>query len=314
MTVGPGTPTPTPYPKTGVVYPPGGSPPIISGPTSGQSTGSTATPTPAPPRASLIVRLSTEVISPDSDQTLSAQCHTGEQLVGGGFNYPNNTVYGDYPTGNATWTVRVQDYSYFGSNHTLTVYAVCMAANFNAGITRVAPSAVTLGQSSSVSASCPGGGVATSGGFLISPAAFPGGSTGGPTGSSSPVIASGSAPTSSGTGWTVAAYGPSFVTLQAFALCATAHLTSAGVLTNSFVIAPNSSTSVTLTCGSGALATGSGFTNGSATGSAPFDSLASQPDTTTASEWRFTGIDEPDVTTGQGASHEGSMTLVCLAY
>lgn len=293
--VGRGTPTPTPYSNIVSINPPVGSP-------------ATATPTPAPPSASLIVRSSTEVISPDSDQTLSAQCHAGEQLVGGGFSYPNNTVYGDYPTGNATWTVRVQDYSYFSSNHTLIAYAVCMAANFNAGMTRVSSSAVTLGQSSTVSAHCPAGGVVASGGFLISPAGFPGGSTAG----SSPVIASGSTPGSSV--WTAAGYGPSFVTLQAFALCATSHLTSAGALTNSFVIAPKASTTVTLTCGSGALATGSGFSNGVTSGSTPFDPLASRPDTASASEWQFTGIDEPNVTTGQGASHEGTMTLVCLGY
>jgi len=173
-------------------------------------------------------------LSVQVDTTVSARCQSGEQLLSGGFYMGDrgNPVYESYPSASDTWTVTAR--SGF-ANATLSVTATCLQANFSAQIQIFS---FNSNGSNPGTFTCPSGSILTGGGFRA--------------------YAARSEP--AGNGWLgKPAFGSGLNTN--YVLCAAANLIPAVAQSTTFSVPPRSSSGLqTLTCPTGSLLTGGGFT------------------------------------------------------
>ncbi len=102
---------------------------------------------------------------------VTATCHSGEQLLGGGyFITDSNQIYEpgeSYPSGSNAWTAAI--YNNTSETMSLTTYAECAQANFPLGVKMVSQSiSLGAGGEKAVAAYCPNGTVAVGGGSQTS--------------------------------------------------------------------------------------------------------------------------------------------------
>lgn len=91
-----------------------------------------------PPTAHIIARTSTATSSEDTDDhhlKVSASCHSGEQMLGGGYSLQgvfesDYTLLAFYPAAPATWTVRTDS----GSTYQLQTIVYCLASYPSLGL------------------------------------------------------------------------------------------------------------------------------------------------------------------------------------
>jgi hypothetical protein len=145
-----------------------------------------------------------------------AHCLTGEQMVGGGYLMSPGAFpiapYFSYPATPNIWSADVQNST--DAEMTITAYATCLTGSTNVGMVIVSGESKTIfgGAAAESLATCPAGAVVTGGGYTVS-------------GGAMTLYIDGSAP---GDGqWVVDAHAttPS-ATFQAYALCATQHLSA----------------------------------------------------------------------------------------
>ncbi len=251
----------------------------------------TATSTTVPRSASLAVYSSTVSIPAASTATGSVSCHGGEYLVAGGYagtDFGVN-VTSSYPSNASTWTVVAGDSSGSGGKY-LTVYAVCLRANFPVAFTTVSNTQPIAGYATAtVSASCPSGSIPTGGGFVLGYETLFGS------------FAQASA-------WSVTAENALNISnpLQAFAVCSRMNLRAAGISTKSVPVAAGTIVSSSLACGAGQLLTVGGYTNNGYNPDAPPIMVATQPSDARSSTWAFAIYGQYSATVPTSA--------VCISY
>lgn len=157
------------------------------------------------------------LINGDCGETVTATCASGDVLLGGGWLLDDFLAFvtSSYPASASAWTVTAHDEGQDGGSHpfTITVYAECLHANFDAGVTTVSstPSIPADSIGHTVTLNCPTGTVPVGGGFR------------GTAGTDQTIPATG--------GWTadlsVQQGGSAHPSL--YALCAAKHLTASAV-------------------------------------------------------------------------------------
>jgi hypothetical protein len=115
------------------------------------------------------------LINGDCGVTVTAACAGGDVIISGGFAFDDFLAFvtSSYPSSPTAWTVTAHDEGQDGGSHpvTVTVYADCLHANFDAGVSAVSSSPSIPADSTphEVSLACPSGTVVTGGGFRSSP-------------------------------------------------------------------------------------------------------------------------------------------------
>jgi hypothetical protein len=184
-------------------------------------------------RAASVTIVTHQVVGSEvaGEQTLSASCASGEQLLSGGYSISADEqaakIMASYPSAADTWTVTVEGIS-FDEPAQLTVDAYCLQASYSLGTTIVqAPSA----GSGLVTADCPGGSTLIGGGF---------------SGETSVTI-----PVSNG--WQTK-------NATAYAICATQNVTATSLASTTFTIPTGFPlASASANCPSGQIASGGGY-------------------------------------------------------
>jgi hypothetical protein len=259
----------------------------------------TATNTP-PPRSAALHVYTKQVTTPGEGMvTASIYCHGGQHLVGGGFDEsanpvppsPGKSVWASYPSSTSAWTVTAIGGATSGI---VTMYAVCLQANFPITMVLVSNShVIPVSSVGTTRAGCPAGSVLTGGGFN-NPGALD---------------LLGTYPQSNG--WGAEAYNASGTTtpIGAFALCATENLSGAGVATTTVPAPPYTNATAVLTCGGNKLLAMGGDA-WDASGNPPTYAgiVVSAATDLTASSWTFVLRDDDN------SAHNVTLTAVCIAY
>jgi hypothetical protein len=172
----------------------------------------------APPATPTVVTRSSDPVSVAARGTnfAIAKCLAGEQLVGGGYLLTPGAFpiapYFSYPATSSIWSADVQNNT--DAPMTITAYATCLQSATDVGMVIVKGEAKTIfgGAADESIALCPSGAVVTGGGYAVS-------------GGTMTLYIDGSGP---GDGqWVVDAHATTpAVTFQAYALCATQHLSA----------------------------------------------------------------------------------------
>lgn len=221
---------------------------------------------PSSPTAQMVTHYTT-VSGSSGTLTATAKCAAGEQMVSGGYYIDNtnmiNTVFSNYPSASNAWTASQTLYVTVSTK--LLVYVVCMKANFLLH-TQIVHNAATVavGSTVPVTVGCPSGTKVTGGGFKVTPNGY--------------TFLVGSTPGSLGWGMAtrLGAGAGSSITETVYALCAH-NVSSPTILSSGFTVPSSNHNAVDVTCGSGMLRTGGGFSNSDPSGDANNFAFSSAP-------------------------------------
>ncbi len=231
---------------------------------------------------------------PGALTTVSASCHAGEQMVGGGYDLSSSdyayAVRSSYPSAAGTWTASAAAAG--SANLELQVYVVCVQANYSLGIQmRSVPFDTSAGAPQIASASCVTG-VVTGGGAQI-------------TGNGAALAES--SPSDDGKSWNaVAAAGANGAKGTAYALCATLNVDGVPPLTDPFTLASGAGQQASLACLTGQWLTSGGFSNADPSADGK-DVFALNAPTADNSRWFLDGYNL-DATSAHGAT----LRVTCL--
>lgn len=195
----------------------------------------------------------------------TAKCASGEQMVSGGYYIDNtnmiNVPFANYPSASNAWTASLALNVTISTK--LLVYVVCMKANFLLHTQIVHNTAtVTGGATVPVTVGCPSGTVVTGGGFKATAGGF--------------TFILGSTPGSAGWGMATRLGAGSSITETVYALCGH-NLAGPGIVNSSFVAGSSAWNASDISCGSGTLRTGGGFSNSDPSGDANNFAYSSAP-------------------------------------
>jgi hypothetical protein len=273
------------------------------------SSGNSGNPSSAPTapatssNASIVQRHSSAIsVSPGSSATASISCQGNEQLVGGGYYIvgAKGSATVSYPSSLVSWIATLHNTT--KKTQRISAFINCLVASFSirpklilGGVQGTNAGAKAL----TVMAKCPGGSVLTGGGYLTE--MFQG-------------TVDTSAPDKSQNQWLVMAHatGRGSMSVQSFAICATAHLKAIYPrLHSDFTISPGRDNNFTYACPENALLTSGGYTTNNATTPSVFYGVSS-PDSIDVSspgpvtQWVISG------TSYDNNARQASIWLTCL--